>query len=292
MTFEKRTDAGRKLAEALPPVMTVSTARVAPAIFVTIVAVLLAWRVSASTDVATPILVYHRFGSGGSNEMTVRTSVFESQLETMEKRGYAVISLRALVSHFRGAGPPPPSRAVVLTVDDGHRSVYTDMLPVVRRRGISVTLFVYPSAVSNAAYALTWKQLRELRATGLVDIQSHTYWHPNFRQEKRRLSAQAYERLVNDQLGRSRSILEERLGATVDLLSWPFGIYDDDLRQHAIRAGYIAAVALGRRHATIRDPIMALPRYIVTDGDRGSRFEALLEGRAGSASADIIEAAE
>jgi Polysaccharide deacetylase len=70
-----------------------------------------------------------------------------------------------------------------------------------------VTLFVYPSAVSNAAYALTWEQLRELQATGLVDIQSHTYWHPNFREEKRRL-----------------------------------------------------------------------PRYLITDSDRGVRFEALLEG--------------
>ena len=256
------------------------TARVASIIFATLTAVLLAWRVSASNDAATPILVYHRFGSVAPNDMTVRTSVFESQLETLERHGYTVIPLRTLVSYFRGMGLPPPRRAVVLTVDDGHWSVYTDMLPVLRRRGVPVTLFVYPSAVSNTAYALTWEQLRELRATGLIDIQSHTYWHPDFLQEKRRLSAPAYERLVDDQLGRSKSVLEGRLGAIVDLLSWPFGIHDDDLQHHAVRAGYIAAVALGRRHATMRELIMALPRYIVTDRDQGARFQALLEGRA------------
>ena len=220
--------------------------------------------------------------------MTVRTSVFEGQLEALKRQGYTVIPLRALVAHLRGAGPPP-RRAVVLTIDDGHRSVYSDVLPVLRRHGVPVTLFVYPSAVSNAAYALTWEQLRELRATGLVDVQSHTYWHPNFREEKRRLPPQAFEQLVEDQLRRSKAALEERLGATVDLLSWPFGIQDDYLRQRAFHAGYVAAVTLGRRHATMLDPIMALPRYMVTDGDQGARFEALLEGRAARGDAVVGE---
>jgi thymidylate synthase ThyX len=135
--------------------------------------------------------------------MTVRSSVFEGQLETLKREGYTVIPLRALVAHVRGTGPPPPHRAVVLTVDDAHRSVYSDMLPILRRHRVPVTLFVYPSAVSNAAYALTWEQLRELRATGLVDVQSHTYWHPNFLEEKRRLSAQAYEQLLLRMRGHS-----------------------------------------------------------------------------------------
>ena len=250
------------------------------AVIVLAAVVVLAWPVWGSTDIATPILVYHRFGAAVTDAMTVRTPVFEAQLETLERLGYTVIPFRMLVEHRLGAGPPPPRRAVVLTVDDGHRSVYTDMVPVLRRRRVPVTLFVYPSAVSNATYALTWEELRELRATGLIDVQSHTYWHPNFLVEKRRLSAQPYEQLVEDQLRRSRTVLEERLGTTVDLLAWPFGIHDDDLRQRAIRAGYVAAVALGRRHATTLDPIMALPRYLVTDGDQGARFEALLEGRA------------
>jgi peptidoglycan/xylan/chitin deacetylase (PgdA/CDA1 family) len=64
----------------------------------------------------------------------------------------------------------------VLAVDDGHRSVDTDMPPVLRRHGVPVTLFVSPSAVSNATYALTWARLRDLGTTGLVDIQSHTSW--------------------------------------------------------------------------------------------------------------------
>jgi len=239
---------------------------------------LLAWPVRGSVDAGTPILVYHRFGPAPSR-MTVRTSVFESQLEQVKEQGYTVIPLRALVAHLRGDGPPPPPRSVVITVDDGHRSIYTDMLPVLQRHLIPVTLFVYPSAVSNAAYALTWEQLRQLAALRLVEIHSHTYWHPNFVEEKRRLIPQAYARLVEEQLQKSRAILQDRLRTRVDLLSWPFGIHDDDLVHAAVRAGYVAAVTLERRHATSADPIMALPRYLVTDEDRGARFRALLEGR-------------
>jgi peptidoglycan/xylan/chitin deacetylase (PgdA/CDA1 family) len=254
-----------------------------------IVAIVLLGSQARGADIATPILVYHRFGPVASDGMTVRTAVFESQLDALTRHGYTVVPLRALVAHLRGEGPPLPPRAVVLTVDDGHRSVYTDMLPVLRRHPVPVTLFVYPSAISNATYALTWDELRELRESGLVDVQSHTYWHPNFLEEKRRLTPEAYDRLVDSQLARSKAVLEARLGATVDLVSWPFGIHDEDLRRRAARAGYVAGLALGRRHATVHDPLLALPRYLITDGDQGGRFQALLERRA--AGGDAVRAA-
>jgi hypothetical protein len=49
-----------------------------------------------------------------------------------------------------------------------------------------VTLFVYPSCISRASYAMTWKQLKELAATPFFSVQSHTFWHPNFKQESKR----------------------------------------------------------------------------------------------------------
>src|SRR5205823_12741499 len=68
------------------------------------------------------------------------------------------------------------------------------------------------------------------RRTGLVDIQSHTYWHPNFKVEKRRLAAAAYDEFVTMQLVKPRRVLQAKLGIDTDVLAWPFGIYDDDLR--------------------------------------------------------------
>jgi len=191
------------------------------------------WPSSAAENSGTPVLVYHRFGPTVADRMTERTSVLQEQVEHLQRHGYTVVPLRTLVAYLRGEGAAPPSRSVVITVDDGHRSVYTDMLPLLQRYRFPITVFIYPSAVSRATYAMTWEQLRELAATGLVDIQSHTYWHPNFAQEKTRLPRGDYERLVEDQLAKSKFTLEHQLGTRVDMLSWPFGIYEDDLGSRA-----------------------------------------------------------
>src|SRR5450756_1904357 len=107
--------------------------------------------------------------------MTVTTAVFRDQLKFLKDQGYTIIPLNQLVAYLLGKDPPPPSRAVVITADDGHRSVFTDMFPLVRQYNCPVTLFIYPSAISNATYALTWDQLREMQSSGLFDIESHTY---------------------------------------------------------------------------------------------------------------------
>ena len=222
------------------------------------------------------ILLYHRFGPTLPDNMTVTTPVVETQLRFIQEHGFRVIPLQALLAALGDSAAPLPERAVVLTVDDGHRTVYTDLFPLIQRFKIPVTLFIYPSAISNADYALTWAQLAEMKASGLVEVQSHTFWHPNFKTEKKRLAPPAYEKFAQDQLVKSKAVLEQKLGGKVDLLAWPFGIYDGPLIQWAEAAGYVAAFTIDRRAATRADKIMALPRSIVTDADRGARFEALL----------------
>ena len=134
-----------------------------------------------------PILLYHRFGPTAADSMTVPTPLFESHLGFLHDHAYTVIPVRELVgNYFRNRIPPPP-RSVVITVDDGHRSIYTDMLPLIRKYRFPVTLFLYPSAISNASYAMNWDQLRKIKETGLFDFQSHSYWHPNFKKEKREI---------------------------------------------------------------------------------------------------------
>ena len=232
---------------------------------------------SESATSAT-ILVYHRFGPAVADSMTVRTPVFASQLKYLHDNGYTVVPLRDVVNFAAAHGELPP-RAVAITADDGHRTVFSDMAPLIEHYRIPVTLFIYPSAISNASYALTWEQLAELKATGLFSVESHTYWHPNFRIEKRRLSTEDYWKLVDSQLNKSRQILERRLGGHVTMLSWPFGIFDDELIAAATKSGYVAAFSIERRKVSRGDNLMALPRFIVTDGDIGQRFGGLLPAR-------------
>ncbi|MGQ9645410.1 MAG: polysaccharide deacetylase family protein [Thermodesulfobacteriota bacterium] len=225
-----------------------------------------------------PVLVYHRFGPVVADSMTVTTYHFECHMKYLMETGYTVIPLRQLVAYHVGKIKSLPPRSIALTVDDGHVSVYQHLFPLVRKYNIPVTLFLYPSAISNASYAMTWGQLREIQASGLFDFQGHTYWHPNFKNERKKLSPGDYEAFVEMQLKKSKEKLEKELAIRVDMLSWPFGIYDDDLIRKAAGSGYVAAFTIERRHTKASDPVMALPRYLITDADRGKAFEKIVRG--------------
>lgn len=233
--------------------------------------------------IQVPILLYHRFGPMASDSMTVTTDNFKSDLKYLSDNGYRVIPLGDLVDYYLGRKKSPLPHSVVITVDDGHKSVYTDMLPLVKKYQIPVTLFIYPSSISNANYAMTWSQLRELKETGLFDFQSHTYWHPNFKKDKVRLKPAEYESSVVMQLKKSKERLEKEFSARVDMLAWPFGIYDDDLIRKAKEAGYVATFTMERHPASNDDNVMILPRFLMTNGERAKTFaRSFLKGEKSS----------
>jgi peptidoglycan/xylan/chitin deacetylase (PgdA/CDA1 family) len=236
----------------------------------------LSWGAAHPTEPLVTILVYHRFSDTADDSMTVRMSTFDSQLGVLRSHGYHIVTLRAVVDWLRNPDATLPDKPVAITVDDGHRSVFDKLLPVMLREHFPVTLFVYPSAISNAAYALTWEQLRTLKQTGLVEIQSHTYWHPNFNIERRRLSPADFRQFVHQQLDKSRRRIESQTGGTVDMLAWPFGLYDDELIAQAADEGYIAAFTLEEKKADRHARLLALPRYLMIDAYGAKTFARLL----------------
>ena len=227
-------------------------------------------------DLSVAVLCYHRFGPVVADSMTTRTSVFDAQLTWLQQNGAHIIPLRALVDYLAGSGPAPAPRSVVITVDDGHHTVFSEMLPVIERHDVPVTLFIYPSAISNASYALTWDQLRTLRANKNVDVQSHTYWHPNFDRERKRLSAAEFAAFADNQLRRSKSRLEQEVPGPIDLLAWPFGISGQDVQMQARQAGYTAAFSIVRRRAAKGDDMLALPRFLMSDQDGTGALRAIV----------------
>jgi peptidoglycan/xylan/chitin deacetylase (PgdA/CDA1 family) len=228
------------------------------------------------TEPHVVILVYHRFALTAQDSMTVRTDTFEAQLKSLRTHGYQVVPLRDVIKWLTDPTATLPPKTAVLTVDDGHRSVFEILRPIAVRDHLPVTLFVYPSAISNASYALTWDQLRTLKQTGLFDVHSHTYWHPNFKTERKRLTAPEFIQFVRAQLQRSRTRIEAEVGAHVDMLAWPFGIYDDQLMALAASEGYMAAFTLDGQAVKRQSAMLALPRFLIIDAYNASAFARLL----------------
>jgi peptidoglycan/xylan/chitin deacetylase (PgdA/CDA1 family) len=224
------------------------------------------------------ILCYHRFGPTVADGMTTRTATFEQQIARLRADGWQFVPLDAVIEGLRGRRPLP-EKAVAITIDDGHATVYTEVLPIVRRESLPVTLFIYPSAIGNAKYAMTWEQLQALKDTGYFSIEAHTYWHPNFKTEKKRLDPAAYAKLVKLQLEKPRQVLARRLGVQADVLAWPFGIHDAELEAAAAAAGYRAALALDERPATNADSPFALPRFLIVDASGVNGLSRLIQSR-------------
>lgn len=235
----------------------------------------LATLVAAPTPFAAPgahdavslvaILAYHRFSDTDDDPMTVRLATFDAHLRFLRERGYEIVPLRRIVAWLREPGTPLPPKAVALTVDDAQQCAYERLLPIAQREQLPVTLFVYPSAVAQSPCALTWAQLRAMRTTGLVDVQPHASWHPNFAVERRRQSPVAFERFATAQLQDARESIDCELGARTDMLAWPPGICDDELMRIAVQLGYVAAFTLNARRVDSASPLLAMPRFPMVD---------------------------
>ncbi|MBE0528412.1 MAG: polysaccharide deacetylase family protein [Thermoleophilia bacterium] len=251
-------------------------------IFSFIIAILLfdSFLLGAEVEKKIPILCYHRFGAEVTDSVTIKTSAFAKQLAWLKESGYTVIPLDSAVKYLKGEIKTIPDKSVVITADDGHKSVYSDMAPLVKLYRIPVTLFIYPSAISHTNYTMTWDQLRNLEATKFFRVESHMYWHPNFKVEKKRLSADEYSKFVDKQLAGSKHVIEEKMDHEVKYLAWAFGVYDDELEAKAAQSGYSAAFTIERRHAALSDAIMALPRYMIVSVYDIKTFEKIMSGDA------------
>jgi hypothetical protein len=125
---------------------------------------------------------------------------------------------------------------------------------------------------------MTWDQLKTVKQTGLFDIQGHTYWHPNFKKDKKKLKPEEYQKFVETQLKKSKLVLEKKLGTQIELLAWPFGIYDNDLENEAAKDGYIMAFSIDGRSASKAEKTMAQPRYMIVSSTGMKGFEAIAAG--------------
>src|SRR5687767_9641835 len=154
------------------------TARCAASIlfFLTFAASAAPKRVDVDLGGAT-VLCYHIVETPAAPRMHITRDVFRQHLRYLEMTGYNVIPLRHLHEYVSGQRASIPKNAVVITIDDGWRSTYTEAFPELQKRKFPFTVFIYPNIIGKTANALSWKQIREMSDAG-VDIQSHSLTHP------------------------------------------------------------------------------------------------------------------
>lgn len=228
-------------------------------------------------DIHIPILTYHNFEPVKPGIVTISTARFEEQMQYIKEHGYTIIPLKEAVAYLQGKKKSLPAKPVVITIDDGRITVYQYLLPIAKKYKIPVTLFIYPSITSHESYAMTWEQIKELQKTGLFDIQSHTFTHPDFNEDQQQMTPAAFQQSVKMELVDSKKILEDKLGIKVTLLAWPFGNHNAYVEQQAKKAGYIMAFKVDEDCASRSDNLMMVPRYMVLPKHTMQTFDEMLK---------------
>jgi peptidoglycan/xylan/chitin deacetylase (PgdA/CDA1 family) len=167
-----------------------------------------------------PILAYHRFGEQVS-KMEVTAEAFAAQLDYLAENDYRVVRLRDLEDFLAGQRPLP-TRAIVITIDDGYASTYQYAFPLLKQHGFPATVFLYTDFVGGRD-ALTWVQMREMVASGLIDIQAHSKTHANLSYRLPGESDARYRERLDIEARVPREVLERKLGVKVDAFAYPFG---------------------------------------------------------------------
>jgi peptidoglycan/xylan/chitin deacetylase (PgdA/CDA1 family) len=158
--------------------------------------------------------------------------IFARQIRYFADRGYTAVTLRQVFAFWRGKGSLP-AKPLVITFDDGYRSVFTSAAPVLAKYRWPAVLNLVSSWLGPHSSELTTGMVRTLVKRGW-EVDSHTVSHPDLT----RLSATE----LRHELVASRQRLRALFRVPVDFICYPGGAYDTRTIAAARKAGYLGGL--------------------------------------------------
>ncbi|MCD4721610.1 MAG: polysaccharide deacetylase family protein [Desulfobacula sp.] len=222
---------------------------------------------------SVPILCYHKFGTDRSSPLTIPSHVFNQQMKYLKDNGYRVISPKNLLDFLEYRGQIP-KKSVLITMDDGYRSVYDVAWPILKKYEFTATIFVYTNYVGISKKAMSWEDLRTLKAHGFT-IGSHTVSHRDLTQKQPDETADTFYNHIKEEVFLSKKIIDRELSQDTICLSFPYGRYSPDLLKIAESVGYRMAVTVERGSNPFFSNPLALKRDMILKKDMKSFISRL-----------------
>lgn len=198
--------------------------------------------VEAHSVDAVSILAYHSFGNG-KGRLTISREQLESQMQYLLTNNYRVITLDHFFD-FLASKRSIPKRAVLITIDDGHPSTYEIAFPVLKRYGYAATVFPYSDYIGQGG--LSWAQLREMQASGLIDIQLHSETHADLTQRLPNETLPQMRKRLAQEISGPKALFEQRLESQPYVLAYPYGAANQYVVEEVQRANLTAAFTVSR----------------------------------------------
>lgn len=230
------------------------------------------------------VLGYHDFSeTEPETAMRIRTSKFREQLETIRELGLAVISMSDFIA-WKNGEKTIPAKSVVITIDDGWKSVYTDAYPILKEFGYPFTIYLYKNYVDGGGKALTTSMVREMIKNGAT-IGCHSTSHPYPQTVKKHLKrgAKEYDQFLDVEMRDSKRFLEQKFKKNVPTYAYPGGFFTDEMLIKAEQVGYSHLFTVQPGKVKRNLPNNILPRYIIL-GNYDKIFEFAINFRDSAAS--------
>lgn len=213
-----------------------------------------------------PVLCYHRVIADSDTRrghgIWVTASQFDAHLSYLKRAGFHPITFAQLNSVNR---LDQRERYIILTFDDGYADNYEIALPLLRKHGFMAVIFPVLGHKDNAwdtardsgqprLPLLNREQIQEMAALG-IEFGSHAMTH-------RPLPSLTAAEIV-DEMAQSRAELKRIIGQEVDVIAYPYGEYNDKVKQAAAQSGFKYGVTTDHGPIAISDDFFAIRRIIV-----------------------------
>jgi peptidoglycan/xylan/chitin deacetylase (PgdA/CDA1 family) len=218
------------------------------------------------------ILTYHTIGDyedvlpAGIN---TPLEVFRSHLDYLFRRQYQVIRLDQIVDHIIN-GQKLNAKTLAITFDDGYEDHFLNAYPILKRYGFPATIFLTvkyidgywesEKAEGGRIKALSKDHIMDMQNGELIQFGSHGYSHNNL------LNINGDGRIF--EVRESKVFLEDLLGEDICFISYPFGAYDEGIKNIVREAGYKAGFSVWNR----KPDIYSVRRIPLHTYDGVSRF--------------------
>lgn len=195
-----------------------------------------------TSEPLVPIIMYHHVKSSQPGKDSITQSEFEDDLKYLQKNNYNTITMQDLIDYVYNDGELPEN-PIILSFDDGLLSTYLNVYPLLQQYNMKVVLSIlglssekFSKTVDiNINYShATWDQLNEMQASGLVEIQNHSYDMHNTTNgrygssQKKNESFEAYETYLTEDITLFNEKVNLALKTIPNTFTYPYGKYNDN----------------------------------------------------------------
>lgn len=224
------------------------------------------------------ILGYHNFSKTAPvTDMLMRTSDFRKQMEYIREAGLTVISMPEFLE-WRFGTRELPAKCVLITLDDGWRSVYTEAYPILHEFGYPFHLFLYTQFLSGRGDSMSPEMIREMQQHGAtVGSHSSSHAYPRAWKAAAAKGPEAEQAMIEREIGATFPKLSGLFGP-IDTYCYPGGYHTPAMEERLPGYGCKAAFTVIPGKVTVSEPPMQIRRYMVF-GNNHSIFRRAMDFR-------------